>query len=729
MTLMMSAMAMVLMLLASLVSEDSVSPKSVLIHCAGANPGNAYNMSGVAPDAKIRAYRVFGCNGSVTDDVIVSAIYRAYTDGNDVITMSIGGSSGWTESIGSVISSRVAKTGRSIVTIAAGNDGDAGAFTASSPSSGIDVISVASVDDSVIHIQNAISSNGNTPIQYFSAIPLDFKESLPVFAISKDTVPEDDACNELPGSIPDLSGFVVLIRRGTCAFTSKLTNVAKKGARVALIYDNGNSLDVTVDGDIPGALISAQDGASLLQQIKAGTPPKISFPDNRAGSVPSPTGGLVSTFSSYGPTFDAYLKPALSAPGGGIISTFPLKKGSWALLSGTSMATPYIAGVGALLLENKGRKPEVALAARDILQSTANIVPSSKDDGALLQTASQQGAGLVDALKALTCTTVVAPAQLLLNDTAYFNGKQTFIVTNGGNKAVTYTLEHTPAGTAHTVDNNSIQPILGPVPLSADFASVSLSSTLFKLDPGQHQEVTATFTAPTFTDRTIPVYSGWIQITGQETGEVLSVTYLGIAANLKEVKVIDNTDHTFDEVIPALLDAKGDFVTDETSYNFQNDNLPSVVYRLVFGCPTLLFDLVDVDFKQSSLRRRDLQTRGRVGDIIDGLFGSRLGDSTDEAKGNDVSLSSTGVKPAGTSSQVGIIGPLARYDWNPRNEESTTPGIGFDIFTLSTPVFADQTAIPKGRYRILMRALKVTGDPTNQGDFESWLSPVVKFES
>jgi subtilisin family serine protease len=234
---------------------------------------------------------------------------------------------------------------------------------------------------------------------------------------------------------------------------SKLENVAKKGARVALIYNNGGSPNAITGGVIPSAMISAEDGAYLLQKFNAGQPPKISFPqEGGAGSISAPTGGLVSTFSTYGPTFDAYLKPALGAPGGGIISTFPVSWVAGLFLSGTSMATPYMAGVSALLLAHKGRNPDVALAARDILQSTANIIPSSKDDGALYQTASQQGAGLVDAFKALTYTTVVAPGQLLLNDTAYFNGKQTFTVTNGGQKAVTYKLSHTPAGTAHTLD-------------------------------------------------------------------------------------------------------------------------------------------------------------------------------------------------------------------------------------------------------------------------------------
>lgn len=124
-------------------------------------------MSGVAYEATIGAYRVFGCEGGVGDDVLVDAIIRAYSDGNDVITMSLGGPAGWTESVSSVVSSRVAKTGR-IVTIAAGNEGASGAFYAAGPSSGIEVISVASVDNTVIPVQNAKSEDRDEPIPYYS---------------------------------------------------------------------------------------------------------------------------------------------------------------------------------------------------------------------------------------------------------------------------------------------------------------------------------------------------------------------------------------------------------------------------------------------------------------------------------------------------------------------------------------------------------------------------------
>jgi len=43
----------------------------------------------------------------------------------------------------------------------------------------------------------------------------------------------------------------------------------------------------------------------------------------------------------------------------------------------------------------------------------------------------------------------------------------------------------------------------------------------------------------------------------------------------------------------------------------------------------------------------------------------------------------------------------------------------------SEPIFANGTMIPNGEYRILLRALRITGDPTVEGDYESWLSPII----
>ncbi len=67
------------------------------------------------------------------------------SDGQDILTMSLGGTDGWTENTVSVLSSRISDTGK-IVTIAAGNDGDFGSFYSSGPGNAIDAISVASLD-------------------------------------------------------------------------------------------------------------------------------------------------------------------------------------------------------------------------------------------------------------------------------------------------------------------------------------------------------------------------------------------------------------------------------------------------------------------------------------------------------------------------------------------------------------------------------------------------------
>jgi subtilisin family serine protease len=117
-----------------------------------------------------------------------------------------------------------------------------------------------------------------------------------------------------------------------------------------------------------------------------------------------------------------FFKPAVAAPGGNILSTLPVPLGSFGVESGTSMATPFIAGVSALIFAQKGVTPVVGRTATALLETTAQLVPSNHTPGSLLQTVAQQGAGLVDAFKALTTETVVFPGELLLNDTAHFKG-------------------------------------------------------------------------------------------------------------------------------------------------------------------------------------------------------------------------------------------------------------------------------------------------------------------
>jgi len=162
--------------------------------------------------------------------------------------------------------------------------------------------------------------------------------------------------------------------------------------------------------------------SQLVKQFAAGTNITISFPQTGAATnLQDPHGGLMSNFSTYGPTFDFQFKPSISAPGGNIMSTYPIANGSFALISGTSMATPYVAGCAALLLA--ANRNETARDYRTLFETTSNMIPVTNDDSGSFDTVTKAGAGLINVYKAIHSKTLVSPGELILNDTANFQGK------------------------------------------------------------------------------------------------------------------------------------------------------------------------------------------------------------------------------------------------------------------------------------------------------------------
>ncbi|KAG8763401.1 hypothetical protein FRC12_008567 [Ceratobasidium sp. 428] len=541
----------------------------------GANPGNPYNISGVAYEATLNAYRVFGCTGSVSDEVIIAALLRAHNDGCDILTLSLGGAAGWTESASAVVASGIADAGK-IVTIAAGNDRQYGLWHPSSPGNGLNVISVGSVDNTIVNIQNATVSTGRQ-IPYYSFLPLNITNGRPIYATTSNTNATDDACNPLPASTPDLSQYIVLIRRGTCAFTHKMANAAEHGAKSFLIYNNVEEpLSGITVGNYTAALISQQDGIYLIKEaIPANATMKFG---NQPYALEATTGGLMSDFSTYGPTNDMFSKPAISAPGGNILSTYPQKMGSYAVESGTSMATPYTAGVGALFFQVRGKTADNAKAFRGILQNTASFIRNSKQEGSPYDAASRQGAGLIQAYNACYGTGSMSPAEILLNDRADFVGQHTVTISNTGTKAYTYRLSHGSAGIAPTIEwiENLFGPVAfvnPPVPVSTA-ASVTITPTEVTIQPDSTAQITLSFAFPNQTDpKTFPVYTGFIQAMSPDGGSMMHSTYQGVAAALKDTKVIDNTDTYFGEQLPLVTDKNGDPINGTTTHSMQGNDV------------------------------------------------------------------------------------------------------------------------------------------------------------
>jgi subtilisin family serine protease len=396
-------------------------------------------VTGVAPDVTFGAYRVFGCHGATSTDVMLAAMERIYRDGADVLNLSITEvRSSWPDSPTAKAASRLVEKGVVVVAGAGNNHGD-GLWGAGAPGVGEDVIAVASVDN----LQSSRAAFSLSP----DDLPIAFRGAgsvLPplsgTFELARTgtvTTP-DDACQPLADR--SLEGKVALVRRGTCPFTLKGANVVAAGAVGLVFYNNipdFDGLPFAGGVQIPVVYITQAEGQLVNDRLDQGP---VTLTWGAVAAEPVPTAGLLSNFSTVGLAADLSLKPDIAAPGGQIWSTVPVELGSYATGSGTSMSSPHVAGAAALFLQ---AHPQVR--ARDVgawLMNSADPVAAAGSPG-LLDHVARQGAGLLDIDDAIQATTVITPGKLSLGDDQ--PRPQTVTLVNTGPQPVTYALSHAPA--------------------------------------------------------------------------------------------------------------------------------------------------------------------------------------------------------------------------------------------------------------------------------------------
>jgi minor extracellular serine protease Vpr len=503
-------------------------------HVSGIIGANG-TVTGVAPGVSFGAYRVFGCEGSTTSDIMVAAMERALADGMDILNMSIGSGYQWPQYPTAQASDRLVNKGM-VVVASIGNNGANGVYSAGAPGVGKKVIGVASFDNTFVALNIFTISPDDAPIGYgtATAAPLPPTSGSYPMARTGTSSSTADACSPLS---MDLTGHVALIRRGSCTFHIKSLNAQNAGAVAVVLYNNvPGRFSPTVAGTppivIPVVAISDVEGVLIDSRLAAG-PVTMTWTDQQ-GSFPNPTGGLISSFSSYGLAPDLSLKPDIGAPGGSIYSTYPLERGGYATMSGTSMSSPHVAGAVALLLQAHPHTPSQAV--RGILQNSADPRPWwGIPGGPYLDNVHRQGAGMLDIDDAILATTKIEPGKLALGESEAGPAVRTLTIENNGPDAVTYDLSYV---NALSTGGSTFSP-----GFYLSNAFVLFSSNPVTVPAGGTATVEATIypaTGPTYGQ-----YGGYIVFTPQGGVQLYRVPFAGFVGDYQSIVALAPTPYGF----------------------------------------------------------------------------------------------------------------------------------------------------------------------------------------
>ncbi|MFB5269061.1 S8 family serine peptidase [Paenibacillus enshidis] len=455
-------------------------------HVAGTIAGQAQNTTsdivqkGIAYNVDLYAYKVLGRNGSSSrasgsSAQVIDGIERAVKDGMDVINLSLGSDQEKDPNSPDSIAINNAVLSGVVAVIANGNAGDApnGSYFYSmgSPASSQLGISVGAATSPGYTFTAAASVTADTYSSVTASTYHDhefqmmgWRTSDEDFASILGTSPLDLVYVDL-GQVEDYEGLdvegkVVLISRGNLAFVDKIAIAQEHGAKAAIIFNGSTSGTSTDEADlsenvpnrndysnvsvgdslgfVPTFDMKGKEGRALARSILAsgGQFASVTFSDDYPRY--DVTGDTIASFSSRGPNSDGLLgiKPDVVAPGVNIMSTYPewskyiedaSYEEAYERSSGTSMASPHVAGLAALLVQEH---PD--WTPFDVRAALANTSDALHDGDGTLYDVYSQGAGRVNIAKAIETPALLQTVEqisILNKDLNYQN------VTNYGSSA------------------------------------------------------------------------------------------------------------------------------------------------------------------------------------------------------------------------------------------------------------------------------------------------------
>ena len=561
-------------------------------HVTGSVGADSAALTGVAPDTQLMMMKVFSdVQSGASDTWVLAALEDCVLLDVDAINMSLGSAAGFTESdeLTNQVYERVEAEGLNLL-CAAGNDTssaysnllgtDMNLITnpdngvVGSPSTYNAALSVASINEESVY--SVYFMAGGNKIKFNDSAASDdlkFEKALDGQTLEYVQVPNFG--DEYDFDEVDVRGKIALVERGSIAFTEKEQNAYDAGAAGVIVYDNeeGELPNMQVNGLLPMIIVTKADG-QFLRGLEDKT---ITVSEDFAEDMPDAQGGLMSDFSSLGVSPDLSLKPEITAPGGNVYSTLP--GDTFGNMSGTSMASPHMAGAAAVMKQYVNETfPELSATEKQqlinqLMMSTA--VPVQDEDG-VYYTPRKQGAGLAQIYNAihtgayLTVEGCDRPkAELKDNENGTFSF--TFTVHNMTDQALSYNLSAVPlTAKAETLygyrcvsESSRVLPESEfTVSFSGDTVNVPANGTAtvtvnMQLTEEGKQQL-AEFTNGTFLD-------GFVMLdSNNEDGIDLSLPYLGFYGDWADAPIFDET--LYDDGEASTYDMSGLYLINYADY-------------------------------------------------------------------------------------------------------------------------------------------------------------------
>ncbi len=363
-------------------------------------------VKGVAPKAKILAYKVSEDGDAVSSDFIIKAIEKAIEDEADIINISLGVNKTNTK-IESAVTKALEK--EIFVVTAAGNDGPE-IESIGSPGKNFGSVTVGATYNNLTSSLVATLEVNKNP---YTVIPMVGSSSLdePIEGQIKfgGYGKEDDL------ALINATDSILLVERGSDVegellyFSIKEKNSANAGAKALIVYNNEPGIflgelthefvELGYEPRIPVVSMDREEGLEIKTMIEE---------ENFASLHLFFNPDFVAHFSSRGPVSPFYIKPDIVAPGAYINTT--QNNAGYNFTSGTSYAAPHVSGAAALLIQ---KNPEIHHhEIKSLLLTTAEPVSDAYGQEFSL---SDAGAGRLNIERAYNASLIIQPPHFVEN--------------------------------------------------------------------------------------------------------------------------------------------------------------------------------------------------------------------------------------------------------------------------------------------------------------------------